>query len=125
VPARRTVRIETPHPRPAALAAALRPDNTDDVRSWVDDGVLVTEIARDSTGSLAQTADDYVRNLRVGAQLLTREAGSSADTDTDRDADTDTDVDVDTAVETDTSTSTDTNTNTSADRDTPTETHNS
>jgi hypothetical protein len=123
VPARRTVRIETPHPRPDALAAALRPDNTDDVRSWVDDGVLMTEIARDSTGSLAQTADDYVRNLRVGAQLLAQEAGSSADTDTDTDTDIDTDVDA--AVETDTSPSTDTNTNTNADRDTPTETHNS
>ncbi|ERG88070.1 MAG: hypothetical protein J07HX5_00212 [halophilic archaeon J07HX5] len=89
MPAQRTVCIRTPHSRPAALAAALRPDNTNDVRSRVEDGAVVTEIARDSTGSLAQTTDDYVRNLRVGAQLLDQDNGLSTDTNTDANADTD------------------------------------
>lgn len=123
MPARRTVRIETPHPRPAALAAALRPDNTGDVQSWVDNGVLVTEIARDSTGSLAQTTDDYVRNLRVGAQLLAWEAGSPTDTDTDTDTDMNTTGDPDT--DTDADTDADTNRDRNRDKNTTTETHNS
>ena len=67
---RRTARIETPHPRAHALAAAVRPDNTDDIDTQADDGVVVTEISRETTTSLATTVDDYVRNLRVATRLL-------------------------------------------------------
>lgn len=88
---RRTVRIETPHPRAVALAAAVRPDNTDDVHTRAVDGAVVTEISRETTGSLATTADDYVRNLRAGARLLADDPRARTDTTTDTDTDTRTD----------------------------------
>ncbi|PSP15772.1 KEOPS complex Pcc1-like subunit [Halobacteriales archaeon QH_10_67_13] len=86
---RRTARIKTPHSRAAALAAAVRPDNTDDVDTRAVDGAVVTEITRETTGSLATTADDYVRNLRAGARLLADDPQARTDTTTNTDTTTD------------------------------------
>ena len=86
---RPTARIETPHPRAAALAAAVCPDNTDDVDTRAIDGAVVTEITRETTGSLATTADDYVRNLRAGARLLADDPQVRTDMTTDTDTTTD------------------------------------
>jgi len=65
--------IRTTHDRPEVIAAALRPDNTDEMTTRVegDDGdrAVVTSIERDSTGGLRTTVDDYVTNLTVAQRL--------------------------------------------------------
>ena len=66
--------LRTRHGRPAVVAAAVRPDNTDEMttRIAVDDGgdrVVETTISRDSTGGLRTTVDDYVTNLAVADRL--------------------------------------------------------
>lgn len=74
-PKRATLR--TRHDDPVVLARAVRPDNTDAMRTTVgdsggrapsdgpNDGRVVTRIARPTTGGLRSTVDDYVVNLRV------------------------------------------------------------
>ena len=68
----RRATIETTHGSPdsaARVAAAVRPDNTDQMTTRVDGDAVVTTIERDSTSGLQSTVDDYVVNLRVAAQL--------------------------------------------------------
>lgn len=64
---RATIRTETDHAH--IIAAALKPDNTEEMTTTVRDGTIVTEIERETTGGLETTADDYVTNLTVAAQL--------------------------------------------------------
>lgn len=66
----RTARIESSVSNPDAVAAAIAPDNTDEVTTWVEDGAVVTEIRRDSTASLEATVDDYVLNLDVALRIV-------------------------------------------------------
>ena len=68
----RRVTVRTEHGSEAAAAAvarAVRPDNTDRIETAVEDGTVVTTIRRASTGGLQATVDDYVVNLRTAAQL--------------------------------------------------------
>ena len=51
-----------------ALARALVPDNTDEMDTQVTDDAVETTIARETTGGLHSTVDDYVVNLTVAAQ---------------------------------------------------------
>ena len=53
----------------ARVAAAIWPDNTDEMDTRVDDDAVVTTVERETTGGLQSTVDDYVVNLRVAAQL--------------------------------------------------------
>ncbi|MFW5963818.1 MAG: KEOPS complex subunit Pcc1 [Natronomonas sp.] len=62
--------IRTSHDRPELVAAALVPDNTDEMSTHVTDSVVETTIERDSTGGLRTTADDYVTNLTVAQQII-------------------------------------------------------
>jgi hypothetical protein len=55
----------------ARIAAALRPDNTDELTTATDGATVETTIERPTTGGLAATADDYVVNLSVAAELAT------------------------------------------------------
>jgi len=67
--------VRTTHDSPAdaeRVAAALRPDNTDEVTTRVDGDAVVTTVARETTGGLQSTVDDYVVNLTVAAQLAHR-----------------------------------------------------
>ncbi|WP_394348551.1 KEOPS complex subunit Pcc1 [Haloglomus irregulare] len=59
--------VRTRHDDPAVVAAAVRPDNTDAMRTTVgaDDGYVLTRIERPTTGGLRSTVDDYVVNCRV------------------------------------------------------------
>jgi hypothetical protein len=66
----------------AAVAAALKPDNTDDMETRVEGAAVVTTVERPSTSSLQSTVDDYVVNLDVAAQLTTTDGAPSTDTDT-------------------------------------------
>lgn len=62
-----TIRTAVDHP--AETASALRPDNTAEMRTWIEDGAVVAEIERDSTGGLRSSLDDYVVNLSVAVEV--------------------------------------------------------
>ncbi|MUV91136.1 KEOPS complex Pcc1-like subunit [Halapricum sp. CBA1109] len=70
----RHARITTRHDDPEVVAAALAPDNTDEMTTRVEGDRVVTTVDRDSTGGLQATVDDYVVNLHV--------AQTTTDTDT-------------------------------------------
>ena len=83
----RTATVRTDVENPELVAAAVRPDNTaemetrveerDEPRSSNGSGDVVTRIERDDTSGLHSTVDDYVVNLRVAAQLTTNPTQSN------------------------------------------------
>jgi len=78
----RRARIETGHDSPSVarrVARALAPDNTARMETRVEHDRVVTEIARETTGGLHATVDDYVVNLQVAAQLTDKPDASTAD----------------------------------------------
>ena len=72
---RRRARIRTEHDAAAVIAAAVRPDNTESIRTRVEGDTVVTRVARETTGGLQATVDDYVVNLTV-AETVARTARS-------------------------------------------------
>jgi hypothetical protein len=82
--ATRRARIETDHgdsELAAAIASALRPDNTAQMETRTEGSRIVTTIERETTGGMQSTADDYVVNLQVAAQLATTDGATSTTTD--------------------------------------------
>jgi hypothetical protein len=68
----RTATITTDHDsdeRAAMVAAALAPDNTDEMDTRVDGSRVVTDIERATTGGLQSTVDDYVVSVQVADRL--------------------------------------------------------
>lgn len=65
----RRATIRTDLPNAALVAASVTPDNTSEMETRVADGTITTTIERETTGGLQSTADDYVVNLQVAAQL--------------------------------------------------------
>lgn len=61
----------------AQIAAALDPDNTAEMETTVDGATVRTTVARESTGGLQATLDDYVVNLQVAVQLTAQDGDSS------------------------------------------------
>jgi len=51
------------------IAASLKPDNTPEMRTRIEDGVIHTEIERETTSGLRSTVDDYVVNLTVAVEV--------------------------------------------------------
>jgi hypothetical protein len=141
--ATRRARFRTTHPTAGArtVAAAVRPDNAPSMRTRVGGGgdgdgdAVVTTIERATTGGLAATVDDYIRNVIVADRVASTarrlveppaadersasttgtDAGAGADAEPAADAatDTDTDRDRDTNTKADADTETNTNTDTS------------
>lgn len=66
---RATIRTETNDARASVIAAALTPDNTEEMTTTARDGTIETTIERPTTGGLRTTVDDYVTNLTVAVQL--------------------------------------------------------
>ncbi|WP_439026082.1 KEOPS complex subunit Pcc1 [Haloarchaeobius sp. DT45] len=66
----RRATIRTEHDRPELVAAAVRPDNTDEMQTRVEDGTVVTHIERETTGGLHSTVDDYVVNVDVASRVV-------------------------------------------------------
>lgn len=66
------VTIRTTHDRPEVVAAAVAPDNTDEMSTRVpgNGDQVLTVIERDTAGGLGTTADDYVSNLAVAQQVI-------------------------------------------------------
>jgi ethanolamine utilization protein EutA (predicted chaperonin) len=61
------------------VAAAVEPDNTDSMATSADGTAVRTEIARETTGGLQTTVDDYVVNLSVAQAVIESVMGSSQD----------------------------------------------
>ena len=93
--------LRTRHADAETVAAALAPDNTDEISMQAttdpdaDFGTVVTTIDRETTGGLAATVDDVVVNLAVATQVADRcrpdrpagdSATSSSESPTDADA---------------------------------------
>ena len=66
----RRATVRTEHGRPDLVAAALAPDNTDEMSTTVEGPTVVTTIERETTGGLRTTADDYVTNLQVAQRII-------------------------------------------------------
>lgn len=64
--------IRTKVPTPEVVAAAVRPDNTQQMDTIVEAGRVVTTLERESTSGLRSTADDYVVNVTVAAEVVQR-----------------------------------------------------
>jgi len=62
--------LRTTHADPETVAAALAPDNTDEMDTRTEDGRVVTTVVRDSPGGLHSTVDDYVVNLGVADGIV-------------------------------------------------------
>jgi len=94
--------IRTAHGDATLVARALRPDNTDEMETTVDrDGetaTVVTHIERETTSGLQSTVDDYVVNLEVAIDIVSRarteqhaeptDTGAVSDLDSDSTHDT-------------------------------------
>lgn len=61
----RRATVRTTHDSPETIAAAIRPDNTDEMDTTVVENSLITQIERRSTGGLQTTVDDYLVNIQV------------------------------------------------------------
>jgi len=67
---RATLRVECRDAAAAeTVAAALAPDDTDEIATAVRGATIETTIERETTGGLRTTVDDYVTNLQVAQQL--------------------------------------------------------
>jgi hypothetical protein len=88
--ARKRATLRTRHDDPTVVAAAVRPDNTDAMRTTVESeagGRVVTRVERPTAGGLRSTVDDYVVNLRVAERVAAAARGETATGVDNRDAD--------------------------------------
>jgi len=68
--ASRSATIRTELDAADIVAASVRPDNTPEIDTRVEDGAVITAIERETTGGLRTTVDDYVVNLAVARQVV-------------------------------------------------------
>lgn len=68
--ASRSATIRTRVEAAEVLAASVRPDNTPEIDTRVQDGCVVTNVERETTGGLRTTVDDYVVNLTVAQEIV-------------------------------------------------------
>jgi len=64
-PATRTATVRTDHECPEVVAAAVVPDNTEDMETRVGADAVVATIERGNAGGLQSSVDDYVVNVDV------------------------------------------------------------
>jgi hypothetical protein len=63
-------RLRTESRHSDIIAAALVPDNTEEMETQVDGDVIETTVTRETTGGLRATVDDYVVNLSVAERIV-------------------------------------------------------
>ena len=80
----RKATIRTDHDDPELVARAVAPDNTAEMETTVEEGRLVTQIVRETTGGLHSNVDDYVVNVGVAAEVAQHERQPSDGTSEDR-----------------------------------------
>lgn len=61
--------LRTRHSRAECIAASLRPDNLQSMRTWSEGRQVVTEIRGDSLRSVIASVDDYLMNLAIAEDL--------------------------------------------------------
>jgi len=66
---------------PDTVAAAIAPDDTDEIDTRVENGRVVTTIERETTGGLEATIDDYVVALDVATRTVTHAAPAQSGTE--------------------------------------------
>ncbi len=66
----RRARLESHVTAPETVAAALRPDDTAEIETRIEDGCVVSVIERETTSGLQATVDDYVVNLGIAIDVL-------------------------------------------------------
>lgn len=66
---------------PRTVAEALEPDDTAEMTSQLDGGVLETHVERGSVGGLRSTIDDHIVNLGVALRVAGSVAGPDRSTD--------------------------------------------
>lgn len=74
----RSATIRSEIPNAATVAAAIAPDDTDDIHTRCADGAVVVDVERPTTASLEATVDDAVVALDV-ASTVAGHAGSLVD----------------------------------------------
>ena len=72
--------LRTTHADARTVAAALEPDDTDEMNTRTEDGRVVTTVERDSPGGLRSTVDDYVVNLEVADGIADEHRSDTPDT---------------------------------------------
>lgn len=75
----RTMTLRTTHEHAETVAAAISPDNTEEMETTVQEGAIHTTIERPTTGGLRATATDYIANLQV-ADAVASHASQSQQT---------------------------------------------
>lgn len=65
------------------VASSVRPDNTSEMETSVEDETITTIIERETTGGLRSTVDDYVVNLTVATTVSDRGIDFMTDRPTD------------------------------------------
>lgn len=87
----RTALVETTHAdaeAAATIAAAISPDNTDDIRTEADGATVETRITRGTTGGFLASVDDYLVNLDVADDVVATGRGTDSTNDAERFRDT-------------------------------------
>jgi hypothetical protein len=62
--------LRLPCEAPETVAAAVRPDDTEEMETRVEGDAVVAQIERATAGGLRSTADDCVVNLTVATELV-------------------------------------------------------
>lgn len=82
-PRTRRARIRSDVTTAEVVAAAIAPDDTDDIDTRVEDGAVVATIERPTTASLEATVDDYVVALGVATEVVEAARGAPTAPDAD------------------------------------------
>lgn len=83
----RRARLRTESTHAGVVAAALVPDNTPEMETIVAGDTIETTIARETTGGLRTTVDDYVVNLSVAERVARTAEQHAHDRETTHEAD--------------------------------------
>ncbi|GAA0257267.1 KEOPS complex subunit Pcc1 [Halobaculum roseum] len=86
----RTATVETTHAdadAAATIAAAISPDNTDDIRTEADGATVATRVSRGTTGGFLASVDDYLVNLDVADDVVATGRGTDGESTHTNDAD--------------------------------------
>jgi hypothetical protein len=68
-------KIVTPHKRYHIIMEAIRPDNTQNMRTTSKNGEIITEFEIDGIGTLIATIDDYLLNLKIAEEIASDDDG--------------------------------------------------
>ena len=68
-------KIVTTHKRCHVIMDAIRPDNTQNMLTTCKNGEITTEFVIDGIGTLIETVDDYLLNLKIADEITSDDNG--------------------------------------------------